>query len=219
VQCYISSIIFDFDGVIVESNDIRTEGFRKLLTSKHYPVESVERLIRFHETNGGLSRYYKLRYFYETILNRKISDNDLTALCNEYSTIVKNAVAKAPWVKGAPEFLKNNYSKYKLFIVSGSDQEELREICHLRGLDKFVMEIFGSPTDKKTNINNLLRLYNLSPDETLFVGDSVNDLDAAQETSLKFIARDSGNCAAWCKGQVVIKDLSQLPDVLNTVFR
>ena len=38
-------IIFDFDGVLVESNEIRFNGFRKLF--KDYPQEQVEQLVEY----------------------------------------------------------------------------------------------------------------------------------------------------------------------------
>lgn len=206
----IDAIIFDFDGVLVESNHIRTEGFRRLLKSKHYPHEKIGQFILFHEANGGLSRYYKLRYFFEKILKENISNSQLFSLCNEYSTLVKQAVAEAQWVEGAAEFLRDNHLKYKFFIVSGSDQSELREICRIREIDRFVQDILGSPTDKKTNIKSLLHRYNLSPEHTLFVGDSVNDLEAAQSANVRFIARDSGSCGEWSKNLIIIRDLSHL---------
>jgi len=210
VSYEVDSIIFDFDGVIVESNHIRTEGFRKLLKGKNYPDEKVARLVRFHVSNGGLSRYYKLRYFFEEILKEDISDSQLFSLCSEYSALVKQDVAGAEWVEGAPGFLKDNYLKYRFFIVSGSDQDELRDICRIRGIDKFVLDILGSPTDKKTNIKNLIHKYNLSAGHTLFVGDSVNDMEAAQSAGIRFIVRDSGSCGEWSRGMIVIKDLSHL---------
>ena len=211
----VDAIIFDFDGVLVESNNIRTEGFRSLLTGRGYPEEAVEQLVAFHENNGGLSRYYKLRYLHEKILNEQITEDGLNSLCNEFSMIVKQAVTDAPWVKGAHEFLKENFSAFRLFIASGSDQNELRDICRLREIDRFVKDILGSPVDKKTNVNTLLSRYSLSPDTTLFVGDSVNDLEAAEAANLKFIARHSENCGEWCKDLTVIKDFTELNSHIN----
>ncbi len=208
------SIIFDFDGVLVESNHIRTEGFRKLLKARHFSDKQVEQLVLFHETNGGLSRYYKLKYFHEKILNKDIDEINLVNLCNEFSNIVKKDVAKACWVKGAKEFVIDNYQEYKLFVVSGSDQDELREICKIRKINKYFKEILGSPVDKRANINYLLAKYDLSPEYTLFVGDSINDFEAAQSVDVNFVARDSGNCGEWAKDLIIIKDLSQLDNCL-----
>ena len=49
-------IIFDFDGVLVESNEIRFNGFRKLF--REYPKGQVEQLVNYSKANGGVSRPY-----------------------------------------------------------------------------------------------------------------------------------------------------------------
>ena len=47
-------ILFDFGGVLVESNEIRFNGFRKLF--KNYPRTQVEQLVEYAKANGGVSR-------------------------------------------------------------------------------------------------------------------------------------------------------------------
>ena len=46
------NLIFDFDGVLVESNDIRIEGFRRLF--QDYPENEVSQLMPYVEKNGGI---------------------------------------------------------------------------------------------------------------------------------------------------------------------
>ena len=215
LSIFVDAIIFDFDGVLLESNHIRTEGFRKLLKRNQFPNEKVEQLILYHEANGGLSRYFKLKYFFKEILRKDINDSQLLSLCNEYSVLVKQRVAKAQWVEGAYGFLSKNYDKYKFFIVSASDQDELREICNIRKIEKYFTEILGSPADKKTNIAYLLTEYGILPENALFVGDSINDLKAAQSVNVNFVARDSGSCGEWAKNLIVIKDLTRLSSCLS----
>lgn len=204
----VDSIIFDFDGVLVESNHIRTNGFRELL--KDFDPRLTEQFIRYHECNNGLSRYYKLRYFYENILKKDITQEKLLELCNRYSDVVKKQVIKCDWVIGAYEFILRNHKRYKLFIVSGSDQKELQDIVKQRGIDSYFHEILGSPEVKSNNIQFILSKYLLKPSNVLFVGDSINDLEAARSVHIKFIARDSGDPGNWRKNIIVIDNLSQL---------
>ena len=65
-------ILWDFDGVLIDSMEIRELGFRKLF--QDFSIEEVEELIKFHKENGGLSRYVKIKYFYEEILQRPLLD-------------------------------------------------------------------------------------------------------------------------------------------------
>ena len=58
-------IFWDFDGVILNSNKVRDKGFETVLSG--FPKEEVDKLLKFHRQNGGLSRYVKFRYFFEEI--------------------------------------------------------------------------------------------------------------------------------------------------------
>ena len=62
------AIIFDFDGVIAESVDVKTEAFKELF--KAYP-DKVKAIADFHIDNGGMSRFDKFRHIYKNILKKK----------------------------------------------------------------------------------------------------------------------------------------------------
>ncbi len=59
---------FDFDGVLVESGDIKTQAFADLYQS--YGNTIVNEVVRYHKLNGGLSRYKKFRYFQQYLLKK-----------------------------------------------------------------------------------------------------------------------------------------------------
>ena len=46
--------------------------------------------MEFHHKNGGLSRYVKFRYFYETIRNEKVTDEMITNLAQTFSDEMKH---------------------------------------------------------------------------------------------------------------------------------
>ena len=55
------NLIFDCDGIILNSNKIKTEAFKEVVY--HYGKEAAEELVQFHIMNGGISRYEKFNYF------------------------------------------------------------------------------------------------------------------------------------------------------------
>ena len=57
--------IFDCDGVILDSNAIKTQAFREALPGE--PEDLVEQLVSFHKATGGVSRYVKLEYFFKEL--------------------------------------------------------------------------------------------------------------------------------------------------------
>lgn len=206
-------LIFDFDGVLAESNDIRFDGFRLLF--KGYPEDKVKRLLEYAIANGGMSRYDKIRYFFKNILKEAVSEEKVMLFADRYSKLVKARVVNAQPVKGSLEFLSEYRDRFKFAIVSGSDQEELRDVCRHRGIKDYFVEILGSPENKERNIAMLLADKGWEKSMCAFIGDSINDLDAAKANKVYFIARNS-NIVDWKSlGVACIEDLSQLYQYLQ----
>ena len=202
-------VILDFDGVLSETNTIRFEGFRLLFSD--YPDDHVAELIEYARSNGGLSRYDKIRQFFEKIRNEAITTEEVDVLAKKYSDLVKQKVIDSVLVRGSVEFLNSYYQYCNLAIVSGSDQDELRGVCRVRGIDKFFVKILGSPESKEKNLYKLLSEMKWKNKECLFIGDSLNDLSAAAANGIAFLGRNSG-LVDWSSMSniVYIDDFSQL---------
>ena len=69
-----STIFWDFDGVILDSDQVRTEGFKYIFDS--YSKKYIDKLINYHTINGGLSRYEKIEYFSQKILDTKLNNEE-----------------------------------------------------------------------------------------------------------------------------------------------
>ena len=205
-------IIFDFDGVLVESNEIRFNGFRKLF--RDYPKGQVEQLVNYSKANGGVSRYKKIEFFFNTIRKESISLKSVNHWANQFSELVTEDILEARPVEGSLEFLEKYFNQFDFAIISGSDQKELREICKRRGIDSFFKVILGSPTEKKDNIATLLSDLKWERNKSLYIGDSNNDLEAAKANNIDFIGRSSG-LVDW-EGYNVkfVSDLSSLYNFL-----
>jgi phosphoglycolate phosphatase-like HAD superfamily hydrolase len=206
-------ILFDFDGVLAESNEIRFNGFRKLFND--YPLSQVEQLVEYAKANGGISRYKKIEFFFNTIREEPISLVSVNHLANQFSKLVTQDVLEAKPVKGSLEFLKKYFNQFDFAIVSGSDQKELREVCKGRGIDLFFKRILGSPIEKKDNIATLLCDFKWDRNKSLYVGDSNNDLEAAKANNIDFIGRSSG-LVDWKSCDIkFVSDLSSLYNILH----
>jgi beta-phosphoglucomutase-like phosphatase (HAD superfamily) len=66
------ALIFDFDGVLVESTDIKTRAFGTLY--ENYGQEVVDQVIAHHKINTGISRFKKFQYFQENANRLTLSD-------------------------------------------------------------------------------------------------------------------------------------------------
>lgn len=184
----LKAIIFDFDGVIVESVDIKTQAFCEIF--KDHP-QHIEAIRKYQIEHGGISRVKKFKYIYKEILRKPLRVRELHQLCQQFEKLVRNKVVASSLVEGAKEALNNLFNKHFLFIVSGTPQKELRDIIRRKNLNKYFHGVFGSPREKKELVGDILRKNKLRTHEVLFVGDSITDLKAARATGVRFVARAS----------------------------
>lgn len=179
-------IFWDFDGVLMNSNEIRDLGFLRVLSD--YPKPKVDQLLKFHQKNGGLSRYVKFRYFFEEVMDKEISDEEVNEWAEKFSVIMKKLlIDHSLLIDENVQFVKREYKNREMHIVSGSDQSELRYICQQLDIAKYFNSINGSPTPKNKLVEDLLDEHKYEKDRCILIGDSINDLEAAMVNNIKFI--------------------------------
>lgn len=203
-------LIFDFDGVIAESVDVKTDAFEELF--KAYPKELKE-ILQFHKENGGMSRFDKFKHIYENILKKELTKEKFKELCGSFHKLVVDKVAEAPFVNGARELLNFCEYKYPMYIVSGTPLDEINEIVQRKGLAKYFKQVYGSPDSKAKSIRTIIKENDCNPKETLFIGDSKNDYQAACETGVLFMARIIDEEQEWLKSahmEAKFRDLTEL---------
>ena len=183
----IKGIIFDFDGVIAESLQIKTDAFAKLYSQ--YGESVVNKVVDHHEANGGVSRYDKLKFYQKYFLNKKVTKKDLLSLANKFSNLVINEVINSPFVPGVYSYIKKCSKKYKLFISTGTPINEIIQVLKGKNIFHFFDGVFGSPDDKINHINSILFDNNLGSENLIFFGDSDTDYKAAKYHNIKFILR------------------------------
>ena len=119
------TILWDFDGVILESMKVRDWGFEEIF--KDFDQELIDKLLAYHRINGGLSRYIKIRYFYEELLGKSITEKRVLEYAQNFSELMRQELTNPKnLILDTVNFIKNNHQNYNFHIVSGSDQEELR---------------------------------------------------------------------------------------------
>lgn len=183
----IKNIIFDFDGVILDSIPVKTEAFQKLF--EEFSSDKVNLLIDYHLLNGGKSRYLKIKYFFNTILNKDITDEEILKYADKYSLLTKEELSKGKYIiLDTLEFIKQNYKRYNMHIASGADEKDLKFICNSLNLNQYFLSISGSPKIKNEIVKDILILNDYDIKETILIGDSVNDYEAARTNNIDFFA-------------------------------
>lgn len=181
------SLVFDCDGVVLDSNKVKTRAFYK--AALPYGEAAAQALVDYHVANGGVSRYKKFAYFIETIVPAFTTDvpgPGLDALLAGYAEAVRHGLLNCDVAAGLHE-LRAATPAVRWLIVSGGDQAELREVFEQRGLlPLFDGGVFGSP-DTKDEILQRELVANRIQLPALFIGDSKYDYQAATAAGLDFV--------------------------------
>lgn len=183
----LSAVVFDCDGVLIESNAIKTQAFGQ--TVKEFGLKAMERLMDYHEENGGISRFKKFEWFYETVVKAPLTDDMMESLCSRFKKLCIDAVIEAPMVAGAQSSLDLLSGKIPLFVASGTPEKELQEVLEKRELTSYFKTICGTPPEKNYLLQQIIVENNLDASTVLMVGDAVTDLKAAEFNHSLFYGR------------------------------
>ena len=212
IDAYLDAVIFDFDGVIVESTDIKTAAFRALFADHPDHVDDVEALHRRHE---GVNRSIKFEMIYRDILRRPLDAETKAALAHRYGEIVVDQVVACPAVAGVPEVLEALGRHVPLAVVSSTPDAELRQIVARRDLARYFRTVRGAPPAKAAAVAEVIATFGWAAPRVAMIGDTVADLEAARSNGLRFVGRLAPDRAnAFPVGTPVVADLSGLPGIL-----
>ena len=98
------STFFDNDGVIMDSNSLKSEAFIKALEGEDEKL--IEKFILYHRAYGGVSRFEKIKYFYLNIKKEKNPINLINETLEKYAFHSKQALLSADLIPGVEDFLK-----------------------------------------------------------------------------------------------------------------
>ena len=183
----LSLIVFDCDGVILESVEAKTRAFARI--GEGYGREAASRLVEYHLRHGGVSRFEKFIWLFEQVLRRTISEAELAELGVRFAEYCLDEVNRSDFVSGIMEVLERWKGVVPMWVASGTPQRELEEVLAARGLVQYFTGICGTPPGKADLLRGILKKTGARPSETVMVGDSGTDQYAAEAVRCLFYGR------------------------------
>ena len=178
-----SHLFFDCDGVVLNSNHIKTKTFFKVALK--YGEDKAAELERYHIANGGISRYQKFKFFLEKNI-KNFNEAEYQILLEEYANLLKESLIKVDISKGIFQLEKYFPNAFNA-IISGSDEKELRWLFKKLDLSHiFNYGIYGSPKSKYDIFDEIYSKFN-GDEKTLFFGDSEYDYLVSKNYNMDFI--------------------------------
>lgn len=182
---HIKGIIYDFDGVICDSVNVKTEAFGALYES--YGAEVQKQVVQYHLEHGGISRFEKIRYYQDTILGKPITEEKVLELADKFASLVKEKVISSPYIQYADRFIEKHSRNLHQYICTGTPEYEILEITDRKGIKDFFTGIYGAPKRKTQIIQEILSETGLQPSDFIYLGDAITDYEAAGAFAMPFI--------------------------------
>lgn len=191
------TVVFDCDGVILDSNIVKTEAYYRTAKTLGATDEQAKALVDYHVRLGGISRYHKFDYYLREILHKPVSDAAVQVLLDGFSRELEVGLLKCAIAEGLQE-LRAATTNSSWMILSGGDQQEIRDLFEKRALSQyFDGGLFGSPHNKDEVLAREAAAKHLNY-PALFIGDSKYDFEAATRAKMDFIfVSDWTEVADW----------------------
>lgn len=180
-------LIFDCDGVILESVDAKTRAYGRV--AAEYGQEAQDKLVAYHILHGGVSRVEKFHWFFEEVLQRAPLEGENRKLLDLFEEYCLDEVTHAQLVPGILDVLKHWHGKVPMFVASGTPHLELKNVIKAQGLSEYFTNIYGTPPGKTDLLRGILAETGIHPSDAVMVGDSSTDQYAAEAVKCLFYGR------------------------------
>jgi len=193
------SIVFDCDGVILDSNVVKTEAYFRTAKNLGATDQQAQALVDYHVKLGGISRYHKFDWYLREVLTQAATEKAIQVFLDEFSRELEEGLMHCTIAENLQE-LRDATNNANWMILSGGDQQEIRDLFAKRDLAKhFDGGLFGSPDNKDTVLAREKANGNIQL-PALFIGDSKYDHEASTNAGLDFIfVSDWTEVADWKK--------------------
>lgn len=181
------TLVFDCDGVILDSNKLKTQAYYNTAISYGANEAQAQTLVDHHVQYGGISRYPKYEYFIRGIMGQTVTGTALKTLLDRFAFEIHRGLLNCEMAPRLGD-LRDATPDARWMLVSGGDQTELRILFAEREIDRmFDAGIFGSPDNKDMILAREIANGNLAAQPAIFFGDSRYDHQAATRAGLDFI--------------------------------
>lgn len=184
-------VVFDFDGTLVESNEIKKSTFYKVVERLSGSRKIIDEALSLKVNE---ERYDVFLEIARRLIDKKALSQQKTieewadAFTDEYTKICEILISKCPEILGATDLLEGlTERKFVLFVNSATPVEPLKKIIELRSLDKYFTRVYGKPCSKIENLRTIMASNMINPNEIIVIGDGESDRLAADATGCHFI--------------------------------
>ena len=185
------AVVFDFDGTLVDSNEIKRRGFDYAFEA--YP-DRMEEIRTYCYGSNHTIRGEKFRHVVEGILCIEFTAELDALLHKRYEDFTTASVAAAPEIPGAGAFVRSVASLHPA-LLSSTPTAILMDILQRRGWGDLFEVVQGAPVEKLAWLKALQAVVRCEPARVLFFGDTEEDAQSASNAGCTFVRVGGGTSA------------------------
>ncbi|MBD3191487.1 MAG: HAD hydrolase-like protein [Candidatus Heimdallarchaeota archaeon] len=210
----IKLITLDFDGTTANTMPTLEQIAVRLMTN-HYSLEKAEAVEKYRMTTG-------LPFEQQIELLFPEEEQNQTVIAQFEKEKIERIfdLPLFPDAKETINYLQNH--NFLVAISSSTFQATIEEYCRLKGLEVDQILGYAKGFEKgKDHFDFLMKKFNLTPEEIIYVGDSLKDCERAQGSNILFIAKigmfSKEQFDSISESKLAIYSLSELKDLVWTL--
>jgi len=188
VPSSVRCLVFDFDGVLVDSNAVKREAYFEALRPVGAPPLLVEKIL---SDNRHGDRYVVIREVIRKLPGAgavgEAAERRVEECADRYNAICEEFTATCREMEGASDMLGRLSARYALYVNSATPEGPLRRVVERRGWGAYFRDVLGRPRTKAENLRDIIAREGLQPTEVIMIGDGAVDLDAARACGCAFV--------------------------------
>jgi phosphoglycolate phosphatase len=218
----IRCVAFDFDGTLVDSNEIKRRSFFDVV-AQHDPDGAIAAEV-LDEIRPG-DRYAVTQEMARLLIERGRLPADAdqgawaSAWAEDYGRRCEAAVSRCPEIPGAGAALAWLDGRcIPRYINSATPEASLRRTVERRSMSPGFQLVLGGPASKLANLEHIHEHAGCAKNELLMVGDGDDDRSAAADFGCPFVAVVRPGPSRFEREPAIrIGDLGELPGVVESL--
>lgn len=204
----IKTVVFDFDGVLVDSVELKENAMKE--TFLEFGKDFAEEVLSYHK------EFYTTRYTTAEYVQRTLNIEDegfVKKYAKKYSDLVEEQIVKMPFYTGAESLLISLSKNMPIYISTGTPKEEIERILTRKCCKHLFNGVYGSPDKKEDHFKKILEETGLDSEEILFIGDMPSDYHTSQIIGVNFLGYNF-RYNSFCRS---VRSISSLMEILDFI--
>jgi phosphoglycolate phosphatase-like HAD superfamily hydrolase len=184
-------VVFDLDGVLVDSNELKVECMRETLAE--FGPELIDRYVHeFRRTFGRSRREHFLAFHRDYLSSEQAAGQGFETFYERcaggYAELLAERYPKAPLCPDADRLVRGLSERgLPLYVATGTLTAEAERVLDGHGLAGEFRAVLGGEEPKALRLATALVTVGAAPGEAVLLGDSRQDLLAAQAVGMGFV--------------------------------